>query len=125
MPPAPAAFRKLPDVYKRQLYPFVTFLLTVGTFFVIYFGGASVLGGRMTPGQLTQFVAYAGMLYGPLGFLSRLPRMLMQLTNSLERIYEILDEESDLEERKNAGEQTLKGEIVFKDVTLSLIHICA
>ena len=41
-----------------------------------------VLGGRMTPGQLTQFVAYAGMLYGPLGFLSRLPRMLMQLTNS-------------------------------------------
>ena len=99
------------------LYPFVTFLLTVGTFFVIYFGGASVLGGRMTPGQLTQFVAYAGMLYGPLGFLSRLPRMLMQLTNSLERIYEILDEESDLEERKNAGEHTLKGEIVFKDVT--------
>lgn len=71
----------------------------------------------MTPGQLTQFVAYAGMLYGPLGFLSRLPRMLMQLTNSLERIYEILDEESDLEERKNAGEHTLKGEIVFKDVT--------
>lgn len=43
--------------------------------------------------------------------------MLMQLTNSLERIYEILDEESDLEERKNAGEHTLKGEIVFKDVT--------
>ena len=41
------------------LYPFVTFLLTVGTFFVIYFGGASVLGGRMTPGQLTQFAPHA------------------------------------------------------------------
>lgn len=64
----------------------------------------------MTPGQLTQFVAYAGMLYGPLGFLSRLPRMLMQLTNSLERIYEILDEESDLEEQeKRPGAHRLAG----------------
>lgn len=105
------------ELFWATLYPMVTFLLTMGTFFVVYFGGASVLSGDMTPGELTQFVSYAGMLYGPLGFLSRLPRMLMQLTTSLERIYDILDEETDLEERPDAGEHELSGNIQFCDVT--------
>lgn len=99
------------------LYPFVTFLLTVGSFFVIYFGGLDVMDGRMTPGQLIQFVSYAGMLYGPLGFITRLPRMLMRLTTSLERIYDILDEESDVSERPQAKEHAIKGEVRFSHVT--------
>lgn len=99
------------------LYPFVTFLLTIGTFFVLYFGGRSVLSGTMTIGQLTQFTAYASMLYGPLGWLTRLPRMLMRLTTSLERIYEILDEEPEVPEHKEATPHEIEGNIRFENVT--------
>lgn len=105
------------ELFWATLYPFVTFLLTVGSFFVIYFGGLDVMEGEMTPGQLMQFVSYAGMLYGPLGFITRLPRMLMRLTTSLERIYDILDEESDVSERQEAKEHAIKGEVTFSDVT--------
>ncbi len=99
------------------LYPFVTFLVQWGTYFITLFGGITVLDGTLSPGQLMQLIAYASMLYGPLNFLSRLPRMLMRLTTSLERIYDILDEQSDLEERKTAQEQEIRGDVVFDDVS--------
>ena len=99
------------------LYPFVTFLLLTGSFFVIYFGGRRVLAGTMTPGQLMQYAAYAGMLFGPLGFLSRLPRMLMQLSNALERIYDILEEETELPELPGAVFRELRGEVEFDGVS--------
>ena len=71
----------------------------------------------MTPGQLTQLVAYAGMLYGPLGWMTRLPRMLMQVATSLERIYDILDEESDVVDSPQAQPHNVKGEITFDNVS--------
>lgn len=105
------------EIFWATLYPFITFLLTIGSFFVIYFGGFNVMDGRMTPGQLMQFVSYAGMLYGPLGFITRLPRMLMRLTTSLERIYDILDEESDVHERAEASPLDIRGQVEFSHVT--------
>ena len=105
------------ELFWATLYPFVTFLLTVGTFLIVFFGGLDVLGGRMSVGQLTQFVAYAGMLYGPLGYMTRLPRMVMQLTTSLERIYDILDEESDVRDRPAAAPHEIEGTVEFDDVT--------
>ncbi len=105
------------EIFWATLYPFVTLLLTMGSFFVIYFGGTDVLGGRMSPGELVQFVAYAGMLFGPLGFMTRMPRMVMQLVTSLERIYDILDEQPDVGERADAIDQSLAGMVEFQDVT--------
>ncbi|MGI6264364.1 MAG: ABC transporter ATP-binding protein [Acutalibacteraceae bacterium] len=112
-----AAIQRRNERFWATLYPFVTFLLTIGSFFVIYFGGLDVMDGRMTPGQLIQFVAYAGMLYGPLGFITRLPRMLMRLTTSLERIYDILDEESEIAERPQAAPREIVGAVEFSHVT--------
>ncbi len=115
-----ARYRDLQQRNERffaTLYPFVSYLLSVGTFFVLYFGGRGVLNGTMTIGQVTQFVAYASMLFGPLGWLTRLPRMLMRLTTSLERIYDILDEEPSVAERPNAKPHEIKGDIRFENVT--------
>ena len=105
------------ELFFATLYPCVTFVLTIGTFFVLYFGGKSVLGGNMTIGQLTQFAAYASMLYGPLGWLTRLPRMLMRLTTSLERIYDVLDEVPEVPESENAKPHEIGGRIAFENVT--------
>ena len=108
------------ELFFATLYPCVTFVLTLGTFFVLYFGGRDVLNTAetgMTIGKLTQFAAYASMLYGPLGWLTRLPRMLMRLTTSLERIYDILDEEPEVAEHPEAQDHKIEGHIVFDNVT--------
>ena len=111
------------EIFWASLYPMVTFVLTLGSVAVLGFGGLQVLGGRLSIGELNQILAYAGMLYGPLGFLTRLPRMIMRLNTSLERIHEILDEE-DEDERFSRGQEepgglrhTLVGDIRFEDVS--------
>ncbi|MCL2488520.1 MAG: ABC transporter ATP-binding protein/permease, partial [Oscillospiraceae bacterium] len=104
------------EIFWATLYPVVTFLLTTGSFFVLYYGGREVLGGNMTIGQLTRFAACAGMLYGPLGWLTRLPRMIMQLTTSLGRMYEILEEEPDVGDAPDAAEHELGGHILFENM---------
>ena len=105
------------EVFWATLYAGVTFFLTSGTLLVIYFGGGDVLKGQMTPGELVQFLAYTNMLYGPLQFVSRLPRMLMRLTTALERIYDILDEEVQLADPRDAVDKELEGQITFDNVT--------
>ena len=105
------------ELFWATLYPLVTICMSLGSYFVMYFGGFHVLEGSMTPGQLVQFLAYAGMLYGPLGFISRLPRMLMRLTTSLERIYDILDEEPELTDGEQGVDWSIEGDIAFDHVT--------
>lgn len=105
------------EIFWATLYPFVTILMTAGTYFVMYFGGVHVLEGSMTPGQLIQFIAYTGMLYGPLGYVSRLPRMLVWLVNSLERIYDILDEEPDIRDRPDSKDHPIEGNVELENVT--------
>lgn len=99
------------------LYPVVTFIITSGTFLIYYFCGSDILAGKMTPGQLVQFIAYANMLYAPLQFVSRLPRMIMRVKTSLERIYDILGEQPQIGDTKEAVDHDIEGNIVFSDVS--------
>lgn len=99
------------------LYPFVTLIITSGTFLVLYFGGLDVLRGDFSIGQLVQFIAYANMLYMPLQFVSRLPRMVMRLKTALERIYDILDEQPSIDNLPDAVDREIDGNVEFEDVT--------
>ena len=77
--------------------------MVMGIYFVTYFGGLDVLNGTgMTVGGLTQFIAYAGILYGPLSWMTMLPRRLMRMITGLERVYDVLDEEPDIVDRGEA-----------------------
>jgi len=105
------------ELFWATLYPFVTFCLTTGSFFVLFFGGQRVLGGQMNIGELTQYSAYAAMLYGPLGWLTQLPRNLMQLNTSLERMYDILDEEPEVNDRPAAGPHEIVGKVTFDNMS--------
>lgn len=106
------------EVFWASFYPLLTFIMGMGIYFVTYFGGLDVLGGGgMTVGGLTQFIAYAGILYGPLGWMTMLPRRLMRMITGLERVYDILDEQPDIVDKENARAVDIRGDVEFKDVT--------
>ncbi len=106
------------ELFWATLYPIVTYLMTIGSFFCYLFGGMDVLNGRMTPGQpdavclLCRDALWSAGIYDP-----ALPRMLMQLSTSLERIYDILEEESDLDLREEAKPHDIVGGVEFRNVT--------
>ena len=57
------------------------------------------------------------MLYGPLGWMTHLPRMIVQMLTSLERIYDVLDEQPKIRNRENPVSRQIQGNVVFKDVS--------
>jgi len=122
-----ANFQNLSDKYAKiqisnsiffaYFTPILTFLLGLGTYAITLFGGRNVLGGTMTVGTLTQFIAYASILYGPLDRLLNLPRDLAEMFNSLERIFDIWDEEPDILNSENAVKHNINGDVTFENVT--------
>ncbi len=112
-----ARVQKRNEVFWAELFPLISFIMGLGIYFVTYYGGRNVLGGGLTVGELTQFISYSWMLYGPLGWMTFLPRQITQLMTSLERIYDVLDEEPAIKDHEGAIEKEIKGEVEFKDVT--------
>lgn len=112
-----AAVQKKNETFWAIFFPILTFLMGVGTYIAVFFGGIHVLEGEMTVGQLVQFVTYSGYLYGPLSWMTHLPRSVMQMITSLNRIYDVLDEEPMLADREDSKAFPIKGTFTFEDVS--------
>ena len=91
--------------------PWLNFVLGVGEFILLYYVGNKMLGGEMSAGEMSQFSAYAGMIYGPLSALMGFPRQLMTMMTSLTRVYEVMDETVDVKSEKEISLPDLKGYI--------------
>ncbi|MCR5796948.1 MAG: ABC transporter ATP-binding protein/permease, partial [Eubacterium sp.] len=99
---------------------FVGFIMNASVFLVIFVGGRDVLGGSMTTGELLQFITYTRLLYQYLNWMTSMPRDLMSLISSIERINDVLGQELDVEENilvDESSNQEIQGEIVFKHAT--------
>ena len=112
-----AAVQRKNETFWAVFFPILTFLMGVGTYVAIYFGGIHVLNGELTVGQLVQFVTYSGYLFGPLGWMTHLPRAVMQMITSLNRIYDVLDEEPLLADKEDCKSFPINGAFRFEDVS--------
>ena len=101
-------------------FPILSFLVSSGALIAWYVGGWDVVhgGGKTTLGTLSAFIAFLGMFYGPLQFLSRITDYLARSLTAAERVFEILDSEPDVPEAKDAiPVPELRGEVEFRNVT--------
>ncbi|HWT26301.1 MAG TPA: ABC transporter ATP-binding protein [Mobilitalea sp.] len=112
-----AAITKKNEVFWAYFFPIIAFIMGIGVYFATYFGGINVLNGRMTTGELIQFITYTNILYGPLRWMNRLPRMFRQMVNSLERTYDVLDEEPEITDTEEAKDIMIRGRVEFKNVS--------
>jgi ATP-binding cassette subfamily B protein len=100
-------------------FPVMWFLISTGTLIVWYVGGRQMVAGTdMTIGKLTAFVAYLGMFYGPLQFLSRLADYLARSLAAAQRVFEILDHAPDVPDAADAAPlPRIEGRVEFRQVT--------
>ncbi len=104
------------ETFWAVFFPILTFLMGGGTYIAVLLGGQDVLQGRMTLGELVQFMAYSGYLFGPLDWMTHMPRAVMQMVTSLNRIYDVLDEEPRIKDTKDSREIQIKGAFRFEEV---------
>ncbi|HEY3269419.1 MAG TPA: ABC transporter transmembrane domain-containing protein [Armatimonadota bacterium] len=98
-------------------FPFLTFLATAGSFIVWYFGGLQVVSGAITLGTFTAFLFYVAMFFGPLQFISRITDWLSRALTATERVFEILDTQPEVADRKDAVRMPhIKGDVTLDDI---------
>jgi len=68
----------------------------------LWYGSREIASGRLTAGEFTLFVAALLMMYGPVKKLSRVNANLQQAVAASERIFELLDIHSEVNEREGA-----------------------
>ena len=105
------------ETFWSIFFPILTFLMGCGTYIAVLFGGIDVLDGEMSVGELVQYITYCGYLFGPLGWMTHLPRSVMQMITSLNRIYDVLDEEPQLADKADSKEFPIQGAFTFERVS--------
>ena len=109
-------------VYLNAAYfPAVELLSAVATAAILIYGGNQVLDGNgVTIGVLASFVFYLQSFFDPIQSLSQLYTTYQAGMAALDKIFELLDEDPDIQDSERAVElPRVKGEIRFEDVTFS------
>ena len=86
---------------------------------IAWFAAKLIVGGSMTTGELTSLLSYAGQILSSLMMLSMVYVMSVISITSIERINEVLNEESDLTNKEDPIKEVKDGSIEFRDVNFS------
>jgi subfamily B ATP-binding cassette protein MsbA len=76
--------------------PLMELLGGLGIGFIMWYGGRQVIAGTYSFGTFMSFLAAVGLMYQPLKKISRLNNAVQRGMAAIERIYEILEQKSDL-----------------------------
>jgi len=100
--------------------PLMVFLISLPAALILWYGGRQVIAGGLTIGGLTQFILYLGMMVMPVYHLGFMANIFSRTISAGQRILEILDTQSLIQEKPNAIELgNLKGQVCFEDVSFS------
>lgn len=106
--------------YFAIFWPAVEVLSSLAMALVIWYGGASTLGGGLTFGILVAFIQYVRLFFLPIRDLSDKFNTLQSALASSERIFNVMDTENVVKESKNpVNLGKIKGYIEFRNVTFS------
>ncbi|HEY9894153.1 MAG TPA: ABC transporter ATP-binding protein [Candidatus Sericytochromatia bacterium] len=102
----------------RNTFPFIFLLSNLVTLAVFGYGGAEVIGGRFSIGQLVAFNSYLLLILQPILLIGFAAPAIAQAAASAERVYEVVDAKVEIRDRPNAVPfETCGGRITFENVS--------
>ncbi|MBN9652673.1 ABC transporter ATP-binding protein [Halobacillus sp. GSS1] len=97
--------------------PFVEMSNAVGTVILVAYGAHLILESSILVGDFVMFAFFLGMFWEPISRLGQMYNQLLMAMAASERIFEFLDEEPNVEEKKDAIElKDMRGHIEFDHV---------
>jgi ATP-binding cassette subfamily B protein len=100
------------------LFPLIFTIAQIGQVVILYFAAPMLLDGTLELGAYQKFTLYLLYLFLPLGQLGFIISLMAQASASAERIFEILDAESDVKNKPNALDlPEIQGAVTFENVT--------
>jgi ABC-type multidrug transport system fused ATPase/permease subunit len=100
--------------------PLMTLIANAGAVFVIWYGGLLVIRGQLTLGELVAFTAYLAQLAQPVRVMGLIMPVIAMAQAAGERIFEILDAESEVREAPDAIQlPPVSGHVRFESVSFA------
>lgn len=104
-------------------YPLLAFFTSLSSVGVIIYGGILIENNQASIGDIVAFIMYLNMFYGPIKSFSRILEIAGEATASCNRVFEILDSVSDVEEISNPLVLSdINGDITFNNVSFGYIE---
>ncbi|HDQ70471.1 MAG TPA: ABC transporter ATP-binding protein [Chloroflexi bacterium] len=98
-------------------FPALRFVAALGGVLILGFGARMVVDDLITLGTLVAFLSYITSFYDPLRRLTEVDNVFQQAIAAGERIFELLDENPEIQDEPDAIElKTIEGDVVFHDV---------
>jgi len=98
-------------------FPVIFLLSNLITLAVVGYGGAEVIGGRFSIGELVAFNSYLMFILQPILLIGFAAPVIAQAAASAERVYEVVDAEIEIRDRPNAIPfEKCGGRITFENV---------
>jgi ABC-type multidrug transport system fused ATPase/permease subunit len=103
-------------------HPSVEFLTSLGTVFVVGFGGLRAFQGELSVSEIVGFLLYLTLFYAPITGLAQLLENAQQALAGAERVLEILDARSDVRDKPGAKPlPPARGEVRFEQVDFAYV----
>ena len=98
----------------------ITFIFTLATGAILWVGGREVVNGRLSEGELVAFIMYMVLLTMPVRMAGWIVNTFSRASAAGQRLFEVLDAESPVEERPGAKAlPPVRGHVRFEQVSLS------
>ena len=117
------------DLYAHQIriasvfstmFPLIFLVSQIGQGIILYFGGQQIFRDDLNLGSYNSFNLYLAYVFFPLGQLGFIVSLYAQASASAERIFEILDTQSEVTNRPDAIElPAIQGKVELRDVTFA------
>jgi ABC-type multidrug transport system fused ATPase/permease subunit len=101
--------------------PAMSFAGSLGMVLVLWQGGHQYMAGRLSIGQLVEFLFYLGLFYEPIARLHGLNQMLQAARAAGERVFDILDMPVERDNGLPRGrlKPSVRGDVVYENVCFS------
>lgn len=99
------------------IFPILSFGIRLGSYLILLYGYSKVFKLEMPIGTLHQFNSYAGMIYGPLMYITSIPRTISNFLTSSSKVFEILEENPEVQDIGLPLDISIEGDISVKNIT--------
>ena len=103
-------------------FPLIFFISNLGVVAVVGAGGWQVIGGSLSLGELVAFLGYVSYLLMPMFAMGMIGAMLSRAEASAQRLFDVLDAESEVKDRPGATDlPKIRGRVQFEDVSFHYV----
>lgn len=101
--------------------PGMMFIGSIGTVLILWYGAGEVARGVLTIGELVMFLSYLALFYVPVNQIHSVNHMLQHALAGSERVFEILDARSEVQDRPGATVPAgrLGGAVRFEEISFA------